>query len=82
LKKQGLDVSANPPDLSERFPARPQDDREWSARLAIAAYASGEPLDFQGTGDMLVESNAAREEKDMAAIVAKLMSQQVGRSVA
>lgn len=78
LKQKGVDASLLPPDMSERLPPRLQDDREWAARLAIASYAVGEPLDFQGTGDMLVEAKSSRDEKDIAPILAKLLTHQVG----
>jgi len=77
LKQLGIDSSQPPPDLSDRLPARQQDEREWSARLALANYAAGEPLDFQGTGNMLVAAGANRDDEVMSAIVGNLFGQQL-----
>jgi hypothetical protein len=45
------------PDLSDRFPPLPQDEREWAARRAMLAYAHGRRLDFQGTREVLVPTS-------------------------
>jgi hypothetical protein len=77
LKRRGIDVSQPVPDLSERLPIRLPDDREWSARMALVAYSLSKPLDFQGTGDLLVRSDRANNAGDMAPLVAKLFGGQV-----
>jgi hypothetical protein len=77
LKRRGIDVSQPVPDLSERLPIRLQDDREWSARMALLTYSLGKPLDFQGTGDLLVRSDRTNNAGDMAPLVAKLFGGQV-----
>lgn len=77
LKAQGVDASQPPPELSDRLPIRLQDDREWSARMALVTYAMGEPLDFQGTGDLLVRANSERGAKDMGPLIAKILKSQV-----
>ncbi len=64
------------PDLSTRLPARPQDDLEWSARQAVVAYVYQQPLDFQGTGDLLVPTGG-EQKPDLAAILPKLLQSQV-----
>jgi len=76
LKQRRIDLTQPPPDLSDRFAPRLQDDREWSARMALVAYALGKPLDFQGTGEMLVATDAAAGAADMAPLVAKLLGGQ------
>jgi len=77
LKQKGVDPGQPPPDLSDRLPPRLQDDREWAARMALAAYSLGESLDFQGTGDLLVRSDKSADTKDTAPVIAKLLSQQL-----
>lgn len=77
LKQRGVDPAKPAPDLSEQLPPRLQDDREWAARMALVEYAFGTPLDFQGTGDVLVKANATRDLKDMAPVIAKVLRGQV-----
>lgn len=77
LKQKGIDPTQPAPDLSDQLPPRPQDEREWAARMALVEYAFDTPLDFQGTGDVLVRSNAARDLKDMAPVIAKVLRGQV-----
>ena len=77
LKQKGVDPTKPAPDLSDQLAARPQDEREWAARLALVEYAFGTPLDFQGTGDVLVQSNGSRDLKDMAPVIAKVLRGQV-----
>ena len=77
LKQKGVDPTKPAPDLSGQLAARTQDEREWSARLALVEYAFGTPIDFQGTGDVLVRSDASRDLKEMAPVIAKVLRGQV-----
>ncbi len=77
LKQQGVDPTTPAPDLSDQLAARPQDEHEWAARMAVVEYAFGTPLDFQGTGDLLVKSNGSRDLKEMAPVIAKVLRGQV-----
>ena len=56
LKARAVEPISWPLSFVERLPARDQTDQEWSARMAIAEYAMTTPLDFQGTGDLLVRT--------------------------
>ena len=78
LKQKGIDLRQSPPDLSDQLPLRPQDDREWAARMAIVAYALGDPLDFQGMGDVLIPTDSGTQNKDKNSLVAKLAARQIG----
>jgi hypothetical protein len=77
LKHKRIDARQPVPDLSEHFPLRLQDEREWSARMAIIDHALGKPLDFQGIGDLLVRVDRAKKADDIAPIVAKLFGSQI-----
>jgi hypothetical protein len=77
LKQKGIDPMNPAPDLSDQLAARPQDEREWTARLALVEHAFGTPLNFQGTGDVLVRSDDSRDLKDMAPVIAKVLRGQV-----
>jgi hypothetical protein len=76
LKHRHIDPSQPLPDLADRLPPRLQDDREWSARMALITYGLGKPLDFQGTGDMLVRADRAKNE-DLGALIAKVFGGQM-----
>ena len=71
-----IDIAGRVPDLSDRLPAQTQDEAEWAARLAVVEYALGEPLDFQGFGDVLVRTGDGRPF-DASAILPKILEQQV-----
>lgn len=73
LKQRGVDPTTLPPDLSQEFAARPQDDREWSARWALVQYSLGTKLDFQGTGGMLVRSDSTSELKELVPVIAQVL---------
>jgi hypothetical protein len=77
LARKRIDPSQPVPDLSERLPLRLQDEREWSARMALIYYSLGKPLDFQGTGDLLVRADRAKNAEDIAPLIAKLFGGQV-----
>jgi hypothetical protein len=76
LTKRQVKLDGPLPDLSDRLPARPQDDHEWTARLAVLEYTHRQPVDFQGTGDTLVRTGGD-QKTDLAAIFQKLLRQQV-----
>ena len=77
LKQKGIDTTQAAPDLSDQLAARPQDEREWRARMGLVEYAFGTPIDFQGTDDLLVRSNGERDLKDMAPVIEKVLRGQV-----
>ncbi len=64
------------PDLSDRFPPLPQDEREWGARRALLAYAHGRRLDFQGTREVLVPVSDEGPPA-LAAILPQLLQSQL-----
>jgi hypothetical protein len=77
LRRKGIDPEQTLPDFSDRFPIRMQNDREWGARLALVVYALDKPLDFQGTGDQLVQADRTPNAKDTAPLIAKVLGGQV-----
>lgn len=77
LQARKLNPAAVAPDLSERLPARPQDERQWAARVAIVEYGLGQTLDFQGTPEILVRTNASREFSDLIPVLTRVMKSQV-----
>ena len=63
LARRRIDATQPVPDLSERLPLRLQDEREWSARMALIHYSLDKPLDFQGTGDLLVPRGPCKKHR-------------------
>lgn len=76
LLKRKIPVDGPAPDLSSRLPPRPQDDVEWSARLALMEYVYLQPLDFQGFGDTLIRTGEG-QKPDLTAVFQKVMKQQL-----
>lgn len=66
-------------DLSDRLPTRPQSDREWAARKALIEHAFRQPIDFQGTGDLLVRTDAEAKRPDLTQLLSGVLQQQVGQ---
>ena len=56
-------------DLSERLPPLPQDDDEWSARVALWEYSFLQPCDFQGTADFLVRTDSGGQRPDVMSLI-------------
>ncbi len=77
LQHRHIDPTQPLPDMSDRLPLRLQDEREWSARIAIVSSALGKPLEFQGTGDLLVRADHAKNADDLAPLIAKMFGGQV-----
>ena len=77
LTQRKVDFTANPPDLSDRVGPRLQDDREWAARMALVEYALGKPLDFQGTGDLLIRTDGNQKSIDLAPLLTRTLNSQV-----
>lgn len=75
LVEAGVDPDGEPPDLADRLPPRPQDDREWHARLALVDQALGTPVTFQGVGSTVVRVGAG--DAGLADIV-RLLPQLLG----
>jgi len=77
LKQRMIDSAIAPPDLANRLPPRPQDEREWSVRLAIVEFAYSKALEFQGTRDLLVKVERDNQAVDLAPILSKTLKSQV-----
>jgi hypothetical protein len=76
LQKVGIKTDASAPDLSNRLPARPQTDREWSARMAVVEYTLRKSFDLQGTGDTVFATTPGRPV-DLNAVMPMLLQRQL-----
>lgn len=77
LKNKQVDTSASPPDLSDRFAIAPESESHWEMRLAILSQLLGESIEFQGTGDVMIQVGSGHEAPDMASLVGQTMQSQV-----
>lgn len=81
LKKEmngkGIKIDVSAPDLSDRLPARSQDEKEWAVRMALVEYAISKPFDFQGIGDALLRTEGDRPA-NISDILPKVFQQQLG----
>jgi hypothetical protein len=76
LQRRDVNFDLAPPDLSERLPARPQDDREWAARLAVVQYTLVKAFDLQGTGDVVFPAGDGRPV-NVGAVFPQLLQQHI-----
>lgn len=74
LKANNVDPTQPPPDLSERFPGRPQDDREWNARMGLVSYSLDSPRDYHGTGDVLLRAERNANRVNLASLIQQYFS--------
>lgn len=71
VEKAAPDWATQRVDLSGRLPAgEPQSADEWAARQAIFEYEYGDPLEFQGTGNLLFRTGSGAEKPDLASLLA------------
>jgi hypothetical protein len=77
LEDRQIAWQSEPPELGLKFPAMPQDDREWQARLALVKYSRAEAVTFQGTGELMIRTGPESQPADLGPMMAKLMQSQV-----
>lgn len=77
LKTRAVSPVGWPLPFIERLPARDQSDDEWAARLALADYALGQRLDFQGTGDVLARAGKEVQQADIAQLLVEMLRGQL-----
>lgn len=60
LATKKIDLKLPAPDLSTRFLPTEEDDDRWACRFALVSYRLANPVEYQGSGDVMiqVESNA------------------------
>jgi hypothetical protein len=76
LEEERVPWQFESPELGDRFPARPQDEREWGARLALFRYSHVEAISFQGTNDLMVYSGKRDATMAFGPIVSQLIKSQ------
>ena len=77
LKTRNVSPVGWPLPFIERLPVREQSDDEWAARRALADYALGQRIDFQGTGDVLARAGQEVQQADMAQLLVEMLKGQL-----
>ena len=77
LKVRNVSPVGWPLPFIERLPVRKQSDDEWTARLALADYAFGKRLDFQGTGDVLARAGQEVQQAEMGRLLVEMLRGQL-----
>lgn len=77
LEEEHVPWRTESPELGDRFPARPQDDREWSARVALFRYSYVEAIAFQGTNDLMVRAGIRDATLELGPIISQLLYSQM-----
>lgn len=80
LKERNIDAQLLAVDLSARLAPSRDTAAQWAARRAIVEYELCKPLDFQGTGDVLVRIGD-EEKPQMASLIGELFTSQLGRDL-
>ena len=79
LRKQlvdlGVDVEAETVNLSKEVESTEESDRQWAARKAIVEHALRKPIEFQGTGSLLIRKT---ETPDMSALISQMLGGGLG----
>jgi len=74
LEKREIEWREAEVDLADRLPlVAEQDEREWAARKALYSYTFVQPLDFQGTGDVVFETGKDAAPAELAGVLSKLL---------
>lgn len=77
LKARNVSPVGWPLPFIERLPVREQSDDEWAARLALADYALGKRLDFQGTGNVLARAGQEVQPADVGQLLVEMLRGQL-----
>src|SRR5262249_21998372 len=72
LKKQKVEPLDDPDAVLELFPPRRESEAAWAARRAIVEYVHRQPLDFQGTGDVVLRTGEGLKGPDAGSLIAGL----------
>jgi hypothetical protein len=78
LKKQGVDVEHDTPDLSDRFETVSPNDRQWAAKVALIEFEILGKPHYQGTGGVLMRDNGDGARPPLTDLVSGLMQDQLG----
>jgi hypothetical protein len=73
LKKKNVEPTADSDVLLDLLPPRRENDTAWAARRAIVEYRFRKPLDFQGSGDVVIRSGERLKAADAGKMFSDLL---------
>ncbi len=76
LKLKKIDAALIPPDLASRFCATEESEEQWRIRLAIVSQQLDKPIEFQGSGDVMIQLGSDKLP-DTTALMGQLMQSQM-----
>lgn len=82
LQKLKLDPTKEQVDLFDRLPVRRQSDAEWTARQALVEYQLRQPLDFQGTGNLLLPAGEGAKAPPAGELLGAIFQEQLTSQLA
>jgi len=76
LATKKIDWKLPPPDLSTRFLPTEEDDDRWACRFALVSYRLANPVEYQGSGDAMIQVDA-NAPIPIAALVPQILQSQM-----
>ncbi len=77
LKDKKVDPTRVPPDLSDRFYPTEESEEQWTIRLAIVSHGLDKPVEFQGSGDVMLLVDSKDQQPDLSSLMGQLMQSQM-----
>lgn len=76
LATKKIDWKLPAPDLSTRFLPTEEDDERWACRFALVSYRLANPVEYQGSGDAMIQVDA-NAPIPIAALVPQILQSQM-----
>lgn len=76
LKSKKIDPALIPPDLASRFYATDESEDQWRMRRAIVSQQLDQPIEFQGSGDVMIQLGNDKRP-DTASLMGQMMQSQM-----
>ncbi len=76
LKSKKIDPALIPPNLASRFYATDESEDQWRMRLAIVSQQLDQPIEFQGSGDVMIQLGNDKRP-DTASLMGQMMQSQM-----
>lgn len=77
LKNKKVDPTLAPPDLSDRFYPSEEGEEQWTTRIAIVSHRLDKPIEFQGSGNVMLNVNTKDPQLDVASLMEQMMQSQM-----
>ena len=80
LAPRKIDLKLPAPDLSTRFLPAEEDDDRWACRFALVSYRLANPVEYQGSGDVMIQVEA-NAPVPIATLVPQILQSQMNSLV-